>query len=76
MDEQIKTANFNKQVKKLNDLCEWNLASTSSIKNAIDQVFTDLHISEQRAHELDNNLNRLEHDLKNYYNSAFFREDS
>ena len=76
MEQQIKTASFEKQIKKLNDLWERNLTSTSSIKNAIDQVFTDLHISELRAQEVDNHLNRLKYDLKNYYNSAFFREDS
>jgi hypothetical protein len=68
--------NLDNQVKKLNDLWEKNLTSTSSIKNAVDQVFIDINVAEQRANEVDNHLQRLKMDLKNYYNSAFFKEDS
>lgn len=75
-DMQSKMANLDRQTKKLNDLWEMNLTSTSSIKNLIDQVFIDISIAEQRASEVDNHLQRLKVDLKNYYNSAFYKEDS
>jgi hypothetical protein len=75
-DQQTRMVNLDKQVKKLNDLWEKNLTATSSIKNAVDQVFIDINVAEQRANEVDNHLQRLKTDLKNYYNSAFFKEDS
>ena len=75
-NHDARTANLEKQIKKLNDLWEKNLSATSRIQNLINQVFTDIHIAEQRASEVDNHLQRLKVDLKNYYNSAFFKEDS
>ena len=75
-NHDARTANLEKQIKKLNDLWEKNLSATSRIQNLINQVFTDINIAEQRASEVDNHLQRSKLDLKNYYNSAFFKEDS
>ncbi|KAL5251105.1 hypothetical protein ACHWQZ_G016724 [Mnemiopsis leidyi] len=73
---EARASNLEKQARKLNDLWEKNLSATSRIQNLINQVFTDINIAELRTSEVDNHLQRLKMDLKNYYNSAFFKEDS
>ena len=65
-----------KQVKKLEDLWETNLVNTSAIKNAIEANFQDIEHQKVQQDELQENIRKLKMDLKNYYNSAFFREDS
>ncbi|KAL5269421.1 hypothetical protein ACHWQZ_G003037 [Mnemiopsis leidyi] len=76
INNEARASNLEKQARKLNDLWEKNLSATSRIQNLINQVFTDINIAELRTSEVDNHLQRLKMDLKNYYNSAFFKEDS
>ncbi len=83
LKSSLATTNTEKQslthtndVKQIKDLWQANLAATSAIKNRIDGIFRELDIAEQRSDEVDNHLKRLKCDLKSYYNSAFFQEDS
>ncbi len=63
-------------MKAIKDLWDKNLAATSNIANRIDGVFRELEVAEQRADEVDKHLKLLKCDLKNWHNSAFYKEDS
>ena len=65
-----------KLTRSLQDAWEKNLSAASQIKNQIDNFFTEIHVAELKTDELEKSLRVLKCDLKNYYNSAFFREDS
>ena len=65
-----------RMTRTLNDSWEKNLAATNQIKNCIDEFFRELNITDQKADELEKSLRTLKCDLKNYCNSAFFKEDS
>ncbi|KAL5266224.1 hypothetical protein ACHWQZ_G003591 [Mnemiopsis leidyi] len=65
-----------KLTSSLKDAWERNLSAASQIKNQIDEFFREIHIAELKSDELEKSLRTLKCDLKNYYNSAFFREDS
>ena len=64
-----------KEMQKIKDLWEKNLSATTRIKNRVDEVFTEIDIAETKTDVIDKSVQKLKFDLKNYYNSAFFRED-
>ena len=53
---------------------EKNTSAASALKSSIEKNFHDLEIV--KVDEVDHHVLKLKQDLKNYYNSAFFREDS
>ena len=65
-----------KLTRSLQDAWEKNLSAASQIKSQIDSFFREIHIAELKTDEVEKSLRVLKCDLKNYYNSAFFREDS
>jgi lysophospholipase L1-like esterase len=67
--------NGKKEMRQIKDLWEKNLSATTRIKNRVDEVFTEIEVAELKADEVEKSLQKLKYDLKNYYNSAFFRED-
>ena len=62
--------------KQLKDLWNQNLTATSRIKTRINEHFQEIDVAQVKAEELEKSIYKLKTDLKNYYNSAFFREDS
>ena len=65
-----------KLTRSLQDAWEKNLSAASQIKNQIDDFFREIHFADLKTDELEKSIRVLKCDLKNYYNSAFFREDS
>ena len=64
-----------KEMQKIKELWEKTLSATTRIKNRVDEVFTEIDIAETKTDVIDKSVQKLKFDLKNYYNSAFFRED-
>ena len=64
------------EMKKIKDLWSENLKAASQLKNSIEQNFRDLELAQVKVEEVDQHVRKFKNDLKNYYNSAFFREDS
>ena len=70
------SGSLDKQIDKIHDLREKSLAVTAEIKNRVEKVFKQVGIAEVKADEVDDHLRHLKKYLKDYYNSAFFSEDS
>ena len=62
------------ELHKIKELWNQNMSAASALKSSIEKNFRDLEIVE--VYEVDHHVLKLKQDLKNYYNSAFFREDS
>ena len=52
------------------------MSAASALKSSIENNFHDLKIAQVKVDEVDHHVLKLRQDLKNYYNSAFFEEDS
>jgi hypothetical protein len=67
---------IDKEVKKSKDLWHQNLATMNLLKSRIESAAKVLDNQKANADELDDNFRKLKCELKGWYNSAFFREDS
>ena len=64
------------ELKKLKDLWQENLIKTSKISKLIEKNFRDIDIENDKMDEMHKHIQKFELDLKIYYNSAFFKDDS
>ena len=62
------------ELHKLKDLWNQNMGAASALKSSIEKNFHDLEIAQVKVDEVDHHVLKLKQDLKNYYNSAFFKE--
>ena len=64
------------ELKKLKDLWQENLIKTSKISKLIEKNFRDIDLANDKMDEMHKHIQKFKLDLKNYYNSAFFKDDS
>ena len=78
MSKEISTAadRQNKDIVKVKDLWQKNLTQTSKMSDLITKNFRDIEVAHVKIDELHDHIQKFKMSLKNYYNSAFFKEDS
>ena len=77
IEDTARVLEENKKVMKaVRDAWDKNLSATNKIMNRIEECFQSIGVAEIKGEEIQKNIRILKTDLKNYYNSAFFREDS
>ena len=64
------------ELKKLKDLWQENLIKTSKISKLIEKNFRDIDLANDKMDEMHKHIQKFKLDLKNYYNNAFFKDDS
>ncbi len=76
----MSASEHHKEVKHLKEVWQQSLTTTSQnlsqMKDAIEDNFRDIAVQETKIDETKKHLESFMKDLKGFYNSAFFREDS
>ena len=66
----------NNDVQKMTDLWQTGITEISKVGKLVDNNFRDIEVSQVKISELHDHFEEFKTDLYNYYNSAFFKEDS
>ena len=76
MKAQVGKNHQNNDVQKMTDLWQTGITEISKVGKLVDNNFRDIEVSQVKIAELHDHLEKFKTDLNNYYNSAFFKEDS
>ena len=76
MKTQVGKNHQNNDVQKMTDLWQTGITEISKVGKLVDNNFRDIEVSQVKIAELHDHVEKFKTDLNNYYNSAFFKEDS